>query len=207
MSGLPRWVVALTAVFALVLILAVVGPFASERPPEFPPTHDAALDVGDGFVADRQVTLDARDPDRWILFDFSSGSVVRDAAPDGWDIAIRRYLIVTNGGPAFAGSAGAIDLGDVPLDSMAVAPAEGYLGTEGDLAGQPRNAGLDRWYRYSFLAHTLTPLPRTYALRTADGRYARLRILGYYCPGATPGCLTFRYGYQGDGTRSFVEPG
>ena len=37
-------------------------------------------------------------------------------------------------------------------------------------------------------------------VRTADGRYAKLEILGYYCPGAHPGCLTFRYVFQGDGT-------
>jgi hypothetical protein len=30
-----------------------------------------------------------------------------------------------------------------------------------------------------------------------DGRYAALQILGYYCAEARPGCLTFRYVYQG----------
>jgi hypothetical protein len=43
------------------------------------------------------------------------------------------------------------------------------------------------------------PSPRVYALRTADGRYAKLEILSYYCPGAMPGCVTFRYVYQGAG--------
>ena len=37
---------------------------------------------------------------------------------------------------------------------------------------------------------------------TADGRYAKLQLLSYYCPGARPGCLTFRYVYQGAGGRS-----
>ncbi len=40
-----------------------------------------------------------------------------------------------------------------------------------------------------------------YAIRTADGRYAKVEIVGYYCPGAEPGCLTLRYVYQGDGSR------
>jgi hypothetical protein len=42
--------------------------------------------------------------------------------------------------------------------------------------------------------------PRVWAVRTADGRYAKLEIVGYYCPEAHPGCLTFRYVFQGDGT-------
>jgi len=25
-------------------------------------------------------------------------------------------------------------------------------------------------------------------------------MLGYYCPGSRPGCVTFRYVYQGDGS-------
>jgi hypothetical protein len=39
-------------------------------------------------------------------------------------------------------------------------------------------------------------------VRTTDGRYAKLEILGYYCPGGQPGCLTFRYVFQGDGSPS-----
>jgi hypothetical protein len=39
-----------------------------------------------------------------------------------------------------------------------------------------------------------------WAVRTADGRYAKLEMVGYYCPGPQPGCPTFRYVYQGDGT-------
>jgi hypothetical protein len=41
-------------------------------------------------------------------------------------------------------------------------------------------------------------------VRTADGRFAKMRILSYYCTGATPGCVTFEYVYQGSGSRRFV---
>ncbi len=41
----------------------------------------------------------------------------------------------------------------------------------------------------------------TVAVRTADGRFAKVQILGYYCSGPRAGCLTFRYVYQGDGSR------
>jgi hypothetical protein len=42
-----------------------------------------------------------------------------------------------------------------------------------------------------------------YAVRTADGRFAKLQVISYYCTGAIPGCLTFRYVYQGAGGPRF----
>jgi hypothetical protein len=39
-----------------------------------------------------------------------------------------------------------------------------------------------------------------WAVRAAAGRYAKIEIVGYYCPGPRPGCLTFRYVYQGNGS-------
>jgi HmuY protein len=47
----------------------------------------------------------------------------------------------------------------------------------------------------------LEPDPVTFVLRTADGRYAKLRVLSYYCPGPEPGCLTIEYSFQGNGSR------
>ena len=41
----------------------------------------------------------------------------------------------------------------------------------------------------------------TYAVRTADGRYAKFSIVGYYCGEVRSGCFTIRYAYQGDGSR------
>ena len=35
--------------------------------------------------------------------------------------------------------------------------------------------------------------PFTYVIHTRDGRYVKLELLSYYCPGPEPGCLTFRY--------------
>jgi hypothetical protein len=46
----------------------------------------------------------------------------------------------------------------------------------------------------------LSPKPHVWAVRTAYGRYAKLEMVGYYCAGARPGCPTFRYVYQSDGS-------
>jgi hypothetical protein len=40
-----------------------------------------------------------------------------------------------------------------------------------------------------------------YAVRTADGRYAKVELVNYYCAGVGAACVTFRYAYQGDGSR------
>jgi hypothetical protein len=47
----------------------------------------------------------------------------------------------------------------------------------------------------------LSPKPHVWAVRTADGRYAKIQLVSYYCPRSQPACLTFRYIYQGDGSR------
>ncbi len=51
----------------------------------------------------------------------------------------------------------------------------------------------------------LSPKPHVWAVRTPAGRYAKLEMVGYYCPDATPGCPTFRYVYQGDGSTAVAR--
>lgn len=110
-----------------------------------------------------------------------------------WDLAFRRFHIIANAGPGFPGDGGVIDLGPVAFDSVTSVPAAGYVPTA--LAGRDStNAAIERWYRYGFTSHLLTPLGHVYAVRAADGRHhVRLEILGYYCPGARPGCVTVRW--------------
>lgn len=186
-------------VFGLVIVAIVASSLTRRAPRGYAPTPVAPRPPGDGFVSDT-VTIDARDGTAWRLFDFEAGSVVADPDPAAWDLAVRRFHVVTNGGPSFAGRAGALAVPS-PLRQVVEAPAEGYAATEGSLPGEPSNPALERWYRYSFFAHTLEPKDVSYVVRTSEGRYAKLRILSYYCPGAVAGCLTFAYAYQGDGSR------
>lgn len=50
-----------------------------------------ALTDGNGGGTAWRVTLDARDPDRWIRFDLDEGSVVGTEGP--WDLAFRRHEV------------------------------------------------------------------------------------------------------------------
>jgi hypothetical protein len=128
---------------------------------------------------------------------------VADPGPSEWDLSFRRHWVGANGGEGFAGAAGVADLGAVPFDSVPAAPPSGYETTADDTV----SAAFEDWYDYSWTSHLLTPAGRVWAVRTADGRYAKVEILSYYCPGAVAGCMTFRYVYQGSGSRSFEGEG
>jgi len=95
-----------------------------------------------------------------------------------------------------------VDLGPVPFDSVAELPAHGYLGNA--LAPDTTNPGVGKWYDYSMLTHLLTSKRHVYGVRTAGGKYAKLEVMAYYCKDAGVACVTFRYAYQGNGTRRVV---
>lgn len=189
------------AVSGLLLALAVAMVVSSLSRPSvdaYVPTPPDPSPAGGGLTGPRTYTVDASDPAGWRFFDFSRGSVVEEHDPTGWDLAFRRFHIVANGGKGFVGDGGVLDLGAVPFDSVTTVPRTGYVRSRAGT--DTTNAATEDWYDYSFTSHLLRPRPRTYAVRTADGKYAKIRILGYYCPGARPGCVTFRYVYQGDGS-------
>ena len=194
----------LVGVIVLVAVTLVASSLNRPAPPSFTPSSLAASPAGDDLVGPIVYTVDARSTDAWTYFDFSRGSAVEEPSPAEWDIAFRRFNVVVNGGPGFAGRGGALDLGETPLDSVTTLPADGYLPSTADSSA----TAMERWYAYSWTSHLLTPLPRSWAVRTADGRFAALEFLGYYCPAAEPGCVTFRYRYQGSGsTRLVAGPG
>jgi len=202
LPGVP-WV-ALSVASAL-LIAAVLFVMESLESPELEWYAVSALDpveVGDSLVGPSVYTVDAR-RDRFAYFDFSTGSAV-DGEPEplGWDLAFRRFTIIANGGPGLSGQGGIRDLGEVPLDSVTVVPTDGYAVNEG--SAELANPAIARWYTYSWTSHILKPKPNAFVVRTADGRYAVFQILSYYCPGATAGCITIRYLYQGAGGASFA---
>lgn len=169
-----------------------------------PPVTYALTDLvprpaGDTLVGPLRVTLDASHPERWVYFDLSRGAVVERPGPLGWDLAFRRFNIAVNGGEGFAGGAGVVALPDASFEQVDSVPAAGYVGSV--VRRDSANPAIERWYDYGFTSHLLTPKPGAFAIRTAEGRYAKLRFLSYYCPGARPGCVTFEYVFQGNGGR------
>ena len=197
----PWWLGLTGGLFLLAIAYLVVSSLSRPTPPTRVPTDPTPREVGDSLVTDRVVTLDTRERDEWRRFDFSRGAVVDRAGGRSWDLAARRYRLIVNGGEQFGGRGGAVSLGTAAFDSVRVVPAEGYEGTRRDPGGDPEHPVLDAWYRYDFFSHMLLSRDRVFAVRTADGRYAKVAVVSYYCPGPEPGCLTIRYSYQGDGSR------
>lgn len=186
------------------MLLGVVFVATSLRQPAvdaFQVTPPAPREVGGALVGPIRYTVDASSEAAWRYFDFSRGSLVTPTGPLDWDLAFRRFHIIANGGAGFGGHGGIANLGNVAFDSVTVAPASGYSAST---AGRDStNAAVARWYNYSWSSHLLKPKPAVWVVRTADGRYARVRIVSYYCTGARPGCVTFEYVYQGSGSRDF----
>lgn len=199
----PGTVIAAVLVVATVVLVAL----SLRRPAvgEYVPTPAQPREIGPELVGPDTVTVDASDPDRWVFFDFSRGSVIEEPAPTGWDLAFRRFHVIANGGGGFAGEGGILDLGPVAFDSVETVPVAGYRATEA--RSDSTNPAIARWYDYGWTSHLLTPKPGVYAVRTADGRHAKLELLGYYCVEARPGCVTFRYVYQGASDSRQVQAG
>jgi hypothetical protein len=189
------------AIAAMVVAAVVLVALSVRRPsvPTFAPTLPAPRDAGHALVGPALYTVDASAADRWRYFSLRLGSVLETVGPRDWDLAFRRYQVIANGGPRFTGDGGVVDLGPVAFADVTMVPESGYQVTEGD--AEPRNAAIAGWYRYSYFSHVLTPQPRVWAVRAADRRYAKLEFVSYYCADLQPGCVTFRYVYQGDGSR------
>jgi hypothetical protein len=189
------------AVFLLMMATIVVGALRRPGVPTASVTPPNPAPAGDSLVGPLTWTLDATSDRTWAYFDFSLSSSVTSPGPLDWDLAVRRFHVIANGGEAFAGRGGIADLGVTSLDSVVEAPAEGYRATASDST----NPGIGKWYRYGYSSHLLEPNGHVYAVRTADGRYAVFEIVSYYCEGVVSGCITLRYKYQGDGSRSLAR--
>lgn len=189
----PWWLGALGGAFLVLVGWMVV---ASLRNPT-PPTYRPAV-AGDTAVADtggwRRLTLDARDPDRWVSLDVGTGRA-HEGRPPGWDLAARRFDVVVNGGPSLPGETA---VAAAPDPRTGGRPQGGWRVTEQNEDGDLRHPLLENWYRYDFFSHLLTPRDRTYLLRTGEGHMVELDFLSYYCPGPDAGCVTVRFRPVGD---------
>ena len=195
---------ALVGIIVLLAIALVTMSFGQPVTEAYLPTPPDPSEAGETLVGPIDYTVDATSTDAWQFFDFSRGSVVENPGHRDWDLAFRRFHIIANGGPGFSGDAGIIRLEDTDFDAVSALPDAAYVETTA--RRDSVNAAIERWYAYGWSSHLLTPHPAVYAVRTADGRYAKVQLLAYYCPGAQPGCLTFRYVYQGAGGRSLGMP-
>ena len=194
MSRPPILVLALAGAFLLLVAALLIGSFTTPDLPPYTVTVSTPVVVGDSLVGPSTYTLDASAGETWRRFEFARNAVV-DSGP--WDVAFRRHHVIA------APGAGIADLGVVPFDSVRELPAAGYTATV--FGRDTVNPGVGKWYAYSMLSHLLTPKGHVYAVRTVDGRYAKLELLAYYCREVGAACYTIRYAFQGDGSRRVLK--
>lgn len=197
----PAWLWLAGSVFVVLIVGVLAASVTRPGTVVFSLSPLEARDVPRDLVGPDTVTIDARDGNRWIHFDLGRGTVANPG--EAWDLAVKRYRLAVNGGDGLSGSGGVVRV-EAPFGSVREAPEAEYEPSRVTPGSDTVNAVLDDWYSYSWLSHLLQPEPATFVLRTHDGRYAKLAVLGYYCPGPEPGCLTIEYAYQGDGTRRLV---
>ena len=161
------------------------------------------------FLPTLVTTVNASSEKEYVYFDFSSGKPVSiiDTSSLEWDLAFRRGKVISNGGASSKlGKAGLIDLGEVEFDEITEVPMDKYTQ---DVAAktETENPVLLKWYNYNYFTHKLTAKKNSYAVRTANGKFAKFQFVSFYCDNKEAGCVKIRYVYQDNGSNSFMRTG
>lgn len=161
-------------------------------------------------VMARDVAADTGNVGAFTFYSLRDSAIVSHADSNStkWDLAFRSTTVLTNSGTSGPGEGGAIVLTATDYDTLSTAPDVEYMI---DQEGQP--AISRAWYTYTGPpGHQILMNPGVVlVIRTADGRYAKLKFTSYYQGGeAVPSSLEsrsrfyhFTYTFQPDGSRSF----
>ena len=160
------------------------------------------------LIETKLTVINASSENDWVYFDFSRGNVVdiHDRTSLEWDLAFRRSKVISNGGATNKfGKAGLINLGKLNFDQVVDVPQDNYTP---DIATktETENPILLKWYSYNYITHKLSAKSNTYAVKTADNQYVKVKFLDFYCANKETGCIKMQYVYQGDGTNQFIKP-
>jgi hypothetical protein len=111
---------------------------------------------------------------------------------NGWELAFMRVDITSNGGASNpSGQASVAVVKGATFEGLSRAPATGFQqdGTTPVLAGVEGG-----WYTYTLSSHGVNARPDLiYVVRSSEGAYFKLRILGYYDAAGTSGVFTLQY--------------
>jgi len=133
-------------------------------------------------VVVRDLAADPMNTGRFTYFNLKDSAIVTgaDTATAKWDIAFRGTTIWINGGTGRFGQALAQVLTAQDYDMLTLAPETGWRADSSstNLAITARSGA--GWYNYNTMTNIITPIPGVVvALRTADGKYAKLQIQSY----------------------------
>lgn len=154
----------------------------------------------------KDIPGDTANTGHYTFYRLSDSSIVSlaDSATTKWDIAFRGTSIIVNSGSSGPGAAAGQVLTGVDFDTLSMAPEAGYN------VDAPNTPALGKtWYSYNPTNHLISIVPgKIFVLKTADGKYAKLQLLGYYKgapaspkPEEPARFFTFKYVIQKDGSR------
>lgn len=157
----------------------------------------------------------------WIYFSFSTGKEVTGITEKNkterldWDIAFNVNNMRTNSGKSGKGKGGAIALKETDLSKVATAPTTGYeVDKDIDIIEKipPMPPLMMKSTGNQVLAKAITfdgPPPRytieknVFVIKTADGKYAKIKFSSFYNKEGKSGYVSFKYVYQADGGVNF----
>lgn len=171
-------------------------------------------------------------PDKWVYFSFETGKTV-EGITEGtykgrtdWDIAFSSFYFRTNSGKSGSGKGGALMTDKEKLSDVTTAPESGYTVDEDMIARGYRkgptqhnttaNIALSGEYKETPSGFTVGqaikfqgPPPsyrvndKIFVIRTAQGKYAKVKFISFANSEGKMGFVTFRYVYQNNGTTKF----
>jgi hypothetical protein len=207
------------AVIALWLIAVTASCTKDEVKPEL---EDGKSTVIKDLPGDVGNTVGSGKPFAPFYFSFKTAAKVDTSkkVSTEWDIAFAKeynsYVSINNGadqqsfGFGSTGKGAMLEINQA-YDQVKEAPADAEFSSNG-IASAGWDSGSGRgWYFYELKTHIAVPvLNRTYILRTADGKYAKLQMISMYkgAPATVTDLnwpapyFTFRYYVQQDGSRN-----
>jgi hypothetical protein len=166
-----------------------------EDPKDEPEPKFTHVEEGGGLFTTK---VDATVQSAWVALDLDHRTEV-SASGAAWDIAFKRFHVKSSGGVSGTGGVEVAVLDGADFAALQAAPAEGYKTDKAD--GPDDDAEPDTvfeadggWYGYDEDTHKLTPNPIVYVIKSNEGRYFKLKFLGYYDGTGTPGMISFRWG-------------
>ncbi len=209
MKRINRSIAGLAALVSLVFLVACdsnsgadeeTNDIVAERVTDF------AADPFVGFVDGRPVGTG-----KYEFFSLQTGLEVDgvDSASTAWDIGLQGTDIIVNGGSSGPGQGG-VQVIEGIFEEIMEAPTAGWA-VDSDLGTAILAGSGNGWYNYNPASMVISPMPgRVLLIRTADGRFAKIKIISYYrgspeTPTAESAArfYTFDYVFQPDGSHSF----
>lgn len=185
---------------------------------------DAKSDAGKPESKEHRVTLSRKTEygNDWIYFSLSQGKELQGIDEgnrvdnNSWDLAFNRYNVRTNSGKSGNALGGAMDTGKTEMSEVTEVPADAtfavdemgkitsrFTGSGVEEIDSPLNKVLAEAIHFQGPPPSYTPNNHVYIVKTADGKYAKIKIENFYNDEGKSGFVTFSYVYQPNGSKQF----